>query len=81
MTACAFRTSVACRVAKARGFLAEPNASISQVAYTVGFHDLSHFGRTFRRLVGEPATRCHQRVSPDNFRTKRTDTTAQKTPT
>ncbi|MGH8214364.1 MAG: helix-turn-helix domain-containing protein, partial [Rhodanobacteraceae bacterium] len=52
------------RIAMARDFLAEPSASISQVAYAVGFNDLSHFGRMFRRLVGEPATRYHQRVSP-----------------
>lgn len=52
------------RIAMARDFLAEPHASVSQVAYAVGFNDLSHFGRMFRRLVGEPATRYHQRVSP-----------------
>lgn len=52
------------RIAIARDFLAEPHASVSQVAYAVGFNDLSYFGRMFRRLVGEPATRYHQRVSP-----------------
>lgn len=52
------------RIAMARDFLAEPHASVSQVADAVGFNDLSHFGRVFRRLVGEPATRYHQRVSP-----------------
>lgn len=44
------------RIAKARDFLAEPCASVSQVAYAVGFNDLSHFGRMFRRIVGVPAT-------------------------
>src|SRR6185437_196990 len=44
------------RIAKARDFLAEPQASVSQVAYAVGFNDLSHFGRVFRRIVGMPAT-------------------------
>lgn len=44
------------RIAKARDFLAEPQASVSQVAYAVGFNDLSHFGRMFRRIVGMPAT-------------------------
>lgn len=52
------------RIAMARDFLAEPHASVAQVAYAVGFNDLSHFGRMFRRLVGEPATLYHQRVSP-----------------
>ncbi|MEO7072208.1 MAG: helix-turn-helix domain-containing protein [Rhodanobacter sp.] len=50
------------RIAMARDFLAEPDVSVSQVAYAVGFNDLSHFGRTFRRLVGEPATCYRQRV-------------------
>lgn len=44
------------RIATARDFLAEPQASVSQVAYAVGFNDLSHFGRMFRRVVGMPAT-------------------------
>ncbi|WHZ19891.1 MAG: hypothetical protein OJF55_002040 [Rhodanobacteraceae bacterium] len=48
------------RIAKARDFLAEPHASVSEVAYAVGFNDLSHFGRMFRRIVGMPAT-CYQR--------------------
>jgi AraC-like DNA-binding protein len=51
------------RIAKARDFLAEPHASVSQVAYAVGFNDLSHFGRMFRRAVGEPATRYHRRLT------------------
>ncbi len=51
------------RIAMARDFLAEPQTSVSQVAYAVGFNDLSQFGRMFRRLVGESATRYHQRVS------------------
>lgn len=50
------------RIAMARDFLAEPQASVSQVAYAVGFNDLSHFGRMFRRLVGEPATHYQQRL-------------------
>ena len=44
------------RIAKARDFLTEPHASVSEVAYAVGFNDLSHFGRMFRRIVGMPAT-------------------------
>jgi putative transposase len=65
------------------GFLTQAEAGmvVTELRRQHGFNDLSHFGRMFRGLVGEPATRCHQRVSPDNFRTKRTDTTAQKTPT
>jgi AraC-like DNA-binding protein len=51
------------RIAMARDFLAEPRACVSEVAYAVGFDDPSHFARTFRRFVGEPPTRYHQRVS------------------
>lgn len=45
------------RIAKARDFLAEPHASVSEIAFAVGFNDLSFFGRMFRRIVGVPATR------------------------
>ncbi len=41
------------RVARARRLLAaEPHAPITGVADAVGFGDLSHFERTFKRLVG-----------------------------
>lgn len=57
------------RIAMARDLLAEPQASVSQVAYAVGFNDLSYFGRMFRRLVGEPATRYQQRLHcPEQLR-------------
>ncbi len=49
------------RVARARDFLGEPGAQVSQVAYAVGFNDLSYFGRVFRRFVGLPATQ-YQRL-------------------
>ena len=52
------------RVAMAREFLGEPRASVSQVAYAVGFNDLSYFGRVFRRLVGVPATQYQRRHAP-----------------
>ena len=52
------------RIDKARDFLTEPQASVSQVAYAVGFNDLSQFGRMFRRIVGVPATRFQQQRQP-----------------
>ncbi|MBS0315879.1 MAG: helix-turn-helix domain-containing protein [Proteobacteria bacterium] len=52
------------RIDKARDFLTEPQASVSQVAYAVGFNDLSQFGRMFRRIVGIPATRFQQQSLP-----------------
>jgi AraC family transcriptional regulator len=45
------------RIAMAHDFLAEPHAAVSQVAYAVGFNDLSHFGRhvqASRRRAGHP---------------------------
>lgn len=51
------------RIGKAREFLAEPCASVSQVAYAVGFNDLSQFGRMFRRIVGLPASHFQQQVA------------------
>jgi YesN/AraC family two-component response regulator len=40
------------RVAKAKALLVDHGLRISEIAFTVGFNDLSHFDRTFRRLVG-----------------------------
>lgn len=51
------------RIARARDYLAEPDASVSQVAYAVGFNDLSQFGRMFRRLAGMPATHYRRRLA------------------
>jgi len=48
-----------CRIRKALGLLRHPSASITDVCYTVGFNDQSHFTRIFRRYIG---------VSPSAFR-------------
>lgn len=40
------------RVQHAKALLADRNRRISEVAYGVGFNDLSHFDRTFRKMVG-----------------------------
>lgn len=63
------------RIAMARDFLAEPQASVSQVAYAVGFNDLSHFGRMFRRLVGEPASHYQHRLHGPEQRADGADST------
>ncbi len=47
------------RVAKAQEFLRQPDASVSQVAFAVGFNDLSRFAQVFRRYTG---------VSPSAYR-------------
>jgi AraC family transcriptional regulator len=47
------------RLARAAGLLSERERSVTEVAYAVGFGDLSNFVRTFRRAAG---------VSPKRFR-------------
>ena len=40
------------RVSRAKALLANRYLRVSEVAYAVGFNDLSHFDRTFRKMVG-----------------------------
>ncbi len=44
------------RVRYAKALLADRQLTVTEVAYRVGFNDLSHFDRTFRRLVGASPT-------------------------
>jgi YesN/AraC family two-component response regulator len=44
------------RVSRAKIMLANRQLRVSDVAYGVGFNDLSHFDRTFRKLVGQSPT-------------------------
>ena len=50
---------LAARLRRAAALLAHPDRPVTDVAFEVGFGDLSHFARTFRRSVG---------VSPGRFR-------------
>lgn len=43
---------VQCRLKQAAALLAEPGRSITDIAYDVGFGDLSNFVRSFRRAAG-----------------------------
>jgi len=45
------------RIRKAQQLLHNPNASVQDIAYTVGFRDPSYFTRMFRRLVGMSPSR------------------------
>lgn len=47
------------RIDKAKALLKHPAASVTEVAFGVGFNDLSYFARAFRRAVG---------VSPSKYR-------------
>jgi AraC-like DNA-binding protein len=49
------------RVEKARRLLMRPSSRITEVAYDVGFQSLSHFNRSFRRIMNE---------SPSEFRSR-----------
>ena len=48
------------RVTRAKALLADRYLRVSEIAYAVGFNDLSHFDRTFRKVVG---------CSPTSYRT------------
>jgi YesN/AraC family two-component response regulator len=44
------------RVSRALELLRDPYLRVSEVAYAVGFNDVSHFDRTFRKAVGQSPT-------------------------
>jgi AraC family transcriptional regulator len=48
------------RIAEAKRLLTEDGMSIAEVAFAVGFASQSHFGHTFRRLVGQTPRRYRQ---------------------
>ena len=48
------------RIRKAQELLQNPHAMVTDIAYTVGFHDPSNFARTFRRIVGMSPSRYHE---------------------
>ena len=50
------------RVEKAKRMLMRPEARITEVAYDVGFQSLSHFNRSFRRIVSESPTEFRARM-------------------
>ena len=45
------------RIAKAADLLRQGNQSVSEVYMDVGFKDLSHFSRVFRKITGQPPSR------------------------
>lgn len=48
------------RIRKAQKLLQNPNARVTDIAYTVGFQDPSYFTRTFRRVVGTSPSLYHE---------------------
>lgn len=45
------------RIEEAKRLLANPKVSVTDICFTVGFHDLSYFTRIFQRQVGLPPSR------------------------
>ncbi|MDX1754612.1 MAG: DNA-binding response regulator [Marinobacter sp.] len=45
------------RIEEAKRLLANPKVSVTDICFTVGFHDLSYFTRIFQRHVGLPPSR------------------------
>jgi YesN/AraC family two-component response regulator len=50
------------RIARAAELLSKGNRAVSEVYLDVGFKDLSHFGRVFRKITGQPPSR-YRRLS------------------
>ena len=44
-----------------RGVVIKPHVRVSEVAYEVGFSSLTHFNRSFRRVVGYSPTQWRRR--------------------
>jgi AraC-like DNA-binding protein len=54
------------RVERARKMLLKAANRITEVAYEAGFQSLSHFNRSFRRVVGESPTEFRARLRKDH---------------
>lgn len=52
------------RVRRAKGLLADPNLSVTEVAYAAGFNDLSNFDKVFRKIVGVPPSAYRRTILP-----------------
>lgn len=53
-----------CRISKAKDLLRRPSASVTEVAFAVGFSNHSHFTHTFRRFAGELPSDYRKRAQP-----------------
>jgi AraC-like DNA-binding protein len=51
------------RVEKAKNLLLNPHLRVSEIAYDVGFQSLTHFNRTFHKVVGQSPTRYRESKS------------------
>jgi AraC-like DNA-binding protein/ligand-binding sensor protein len=44
------------RIEKAKNLLLNPNLRVSEIAYDIGFHSLTHFNRAFKKILGQSPT-------------------------
>ena len=54
------------RVETAKNLLLNPNLTVSEIAFEVGFQSISHFNLVFKRIVGESAGAYRRRISIPN---------------
>ena len=54
------------RLEDARTQLVNPNRRVSEVAYDVGFHSLTQFNRTFKRVFGQSPTEFRAKLSSNS---------------
>jgi YesN/AraC family two-component response regulator len=62
------------RVAQAKALLANRYLRVSEIAYTVGFNDMSHFAKMFRKLVGYSPSEYRRSMQLDGDPASRLET-------
>jgi AraC-like DNA-binding protein len=65
------------RIESAKKMLLNPNLSVSEVAYSVGFQSLTQFNRLFRRVVGKAPTHFRSHLAPETAPSKKPHTRVQ----
>ena len=51
------------RLEKAKNLLLNPHKRVSEIAYEIGYQSLTHFNRTFHRIVGQSPTQYRKSLS------------------
>lgn len=51
------------RISKAKNLLLNPNLRVSEIAYDIGYQSLTHFNRTFHRIVGQSPTAYRKAIT------------------
>jgi len=55
------------RIEKAKNLLLNPNLRVSEIAFEIGFNSLTHFNRSFKRVLGQSPTEYRGRLSAGPF--------------